>query len=70
MIIAQHPYIDESGAERPELIKHYSDQGLYIKQVETGIEYESAIDVYPCVYTYEETENPIKEIDEPKEEIE
>ena len=24
----------------------------YIKQVETGIEYEEAVDVYPCRFTY------------------
>lgn len=68
MIIAQYPYIDESGAERPELIEHYSDNGVFIKQVETGIEYSSAVDVYPCRYTYEETDKPIEEIDEPEEE--
>lgn len=64
MIIAQHPFIDENGAERPELIEHHSDKGVYIKQVETGIEYSSAVDVYPCRYTYVETEKPIEEIDE------
>ena len=41
------------------LVKHYSDNDMYIKQVETGIEYAEAIDVLPCKYTYEETDKPI-----------
>jgi hypothetical protein len=46
------------------LIKHSSDNGFYIRQVETGIEYAEAIDVIPCRYTYEETDRPIEEIEE------
>ena len=46
------------------LIKHESDSGKYIRQVETGREYPSAVDVIPCRYTYVETE---REIDEHKE---
>ena len=46
------------------LIKHASDQGFYIRQVETGIEYAEAIDVIPCRYTYEETDKPIEVIEE------
>lgn len=46
------------------LIRHYSDSGMMIKQVETGIEYSEAIDVQPCAYTYEETGNPIPELSE------
>lgn len=51
------------------LIKHYSDLGLMLLQVETGAKYSDPIDVYPCGYTYietdefidakEENENPI-----------
>ena len=41
------------------LIRHYSDTGIMILQVETGIEYEEAVDVVPCRYTYEETSRPI-----------
>ena len=47
--------------EGRELTKHFSDAGKYIRQVETGIEYAEAIDVMPCRYTYEETENGILE---------
>ena len=43
------------------LIKHQSDSNKYIRQVETGIEYASAVDVIPCRYTYEETEKDIPE---------
>ena len=36
------------------LIKHYSSDGKHIRQVETGVVAMSAIDAYPCSYTYEE----------------
>ena len=48
------------------LIKHQSDSNKYIRQVETGIEYASAVDVIPCRYTYEETEKDIPEKEERK----
>lgn len=38
------------------LIRHYSDSGKMLLQVETGIVYGEAVDVVPCIYTYEETE--------------
>lgn len=40
-------------------IKHYSDRGMMIRQIETGIIYEEAEDNIPCRYTYEETNEPI-----------
>lgn len=42
-----------------ELIKHESDSGFMIRQVETGREYATAVDVIPCRYTYEETDKVI-----------
>lgn len=42
-------------------VKHYSDSGFKIKQVETEILYDEANDVVPCKYTYEETNIPIIE---------
>lgn len=42
------------------LIRHYSDKSVKLKQVETGIVYDDAIDLIPCKYTYEETEEPIE----------
>lgn len=41
------------------LYKTYSDNNKYIIQVETGIKYEEAIDVYPLRYTYIESEEDI-----------
>ena len=45
------------------LIKHYSDKNVYIRQIETGIEYSSAVDVTPCKYTYEETDKEIAKVE-------
>ena len=38
------------------LIKHYSDAGYMLLQVETGAKYADPVDVFPCRYTYEETD--------------
>lgn len=46
-----------------KLVKHYSDGGFFIRQVETGIKYASAIDVIPCKYTYEETDELVPVIE-------
>lgn len=43
------------------LIRHYSDKGMKLRQVETGVEYGEAVDVFPCRYTYEETETPAEQ---------
>ena len=40
-------------------IRHYSDLNMKIKQIETNILYEDAVDIQPCPYTYEETNIPI-----------
>ena len=42
------------------LIRHYSNSGMKLKQVETGAVYDDAIDIVPCQYTYEETDTPIE----------
>ena len=44
----------------PNRIRHYSDQNLKIRQIETGIIYEDAVDRYPCKWTYEETDIPVE----------
>lgn len=49
------------------LIKHYSDAGFMLLQVETGAKYSDPIDVIPCRYTYEETDEKI-EVEEVLEE--
>ena len=62
MIVTQFPYIDKNYIPHSNLIKHYSDNAMYIRQVETGIIYTEAVDVFPCRYTYEETDTPIENI--------
>ena len=54
------------------LVKTYSDSNKYIKQVETGLEYNEAIDIgiyengiyKPLKYTYVETDKEIEEVEE------
>lgn len=57
-MIIQEPFECE-GAEMP-LVRTYSDSGLKIRQVETGDIYDDAVDVSPCRFTYEETDEPIE----------
>lgn len=45
--------------------RQWSDLGMMIRQIETGILYEDAVDIMPCRYTYEETDIPIPEEEEP-----
>lgn len=40
-------------------IRYYSDEGYYIRQVETGVLYEDAAHDLPVQYTYEETDELI-----------
>lgn len=56
--------IREELVENNERIRHYSDENLKIRQIETGILYEDAVDNVPCKYTYEETDEPIAEQEE------
>lgn len=49
------------------LVHTYSDQHKYIKQVETGYEYDEAYDVLPLRYTYVETDKDIQEVAEVEE---
>lgn len=44
-------------------VMHYSDKNLKIRQIETGLIYDDAVDVLPCRYTYEETNEPIEILD-------
>ena len=46
------------------LIRHCSDNGVKLLQVETGIMYDEAIDIIPCKYTYEETNEPVAQVEE------
>ena len=49
------------------LVRHYSDVGVMIKQVETGTMYSDAVDVIPCRYTYQETDSPVEQTPETTE---
>lgn len=43
-----------------KLYRSYSDSGMMIRQVETGILYEEAVDVEGTGHTYEETDTPVE----------
>ena len=45
------------------LIKHYSDAGFMLLQVETGEKYADPVDIVPCRYTYEETDELVENED-------
>lgn len=49
------------------LVRHYSDAGLMIRQVETGALYSDAVDVVPCRYSYEEADTPLEQMPETTE---
>lgn len=49
------------------LVKHYSDLGLMLLQVETGLLYPDPVDIFPCPYTYQETDILIEEEEENEE---
>lgn len=53
---------DKFKIDGKKFIKTYSDT-YKIKQVETGIIYDYAIDVVPCKFTYEESDEflPVEE---------
>lgn len=46
------------------LTRTWSDEGVCIRQKETGAVYEEAIDTEPLRYTYEETDIPIEREEE------
>lgn len=62
-----------------QLVRHWANESesaedktatYCIKQVETGAIYSEAVDVVPCRYTYEETDEPIAEEDATVEDYE
>lgn len=50
--------IDDNTRER-----RYSDVGFYLRQIETGNLYEDAVDNIHCRFTYEETNEPIPQLE-------
>lgn len=59
-IIQEYPYVDENGRKHRNLIRHYSDIGLKLRQLETNSLYDEAVDLYPCTKHYMETNMPIE----------
>ena len=43
-------------------VRHYSDRNKVLRQLETGELFPDAIDVIPCQFTYEETDEDIPDI--------
>ena len=65
MVQTQYPYIDENGVSHSNLIKHWTDDDTkLLLQVETGLTYSEAIDVYPCLFTYQEQDKPVEDEEE------
>lgn len=44
-----------------QVIRHYSDNNLRLRQIETGLLFDDAVDIMPCQFTYEETDIPIED---------
>lgn len=45
-------------------VRHWSDKDVRLRQIETGELYDDAVDVIPCRFTYEETDEPIEDVPE------
>lgn len=60
-IISQYPYVNEQEEQDNRFIEFYSDEGKLLIKLETGEEYEEAIDLYPSQFTYIEKEEPLEE---------
>lgn len=65
MIVKEFYRTREDGVN---LYRTYSDENYKIRQVETGVIYDEAIDIEGAEYTYKETEEKI-EISEEMEEM-
>jgi hypothetical protein len=50
----------ETRSDGVKLYRHYSDKGVMLRQVETGILYSEPIDIEEAPYTYEETDELIE----------
>ena len=54
----------ETRADGVNLYRTYSDNGMYIRQDQTGNDYDEAIDIETAPYTYTETDKPIPKDEE------
>ena len=71
MIRTQYPYIDDNGGTRMNLVKTWTDDPTKtLLQVETGVMYDEAIDLFPCQFTYKEVDKPVEEEQEENNEEE
>ena len=65
MVKEQYPFIEDNGTIRPDLIKHWAEDENGVKylilQNETGVIYAEAVDIYPCPYTYSQTDIKVGE---------
>lgn len=41
------------------VVRHWSDANVKLRQIETGTLWNDAVDILPCAYTYEETDEPL-----------
>lgn len=57
----------ETRKDGVNLYRTYSDENYKIRQIETDLVYDEAIDVENAGYTYEETEEKIETAEELKE---
>ena len=57
MIIKEFLETREDGVN---LYRHYSDKGVMLRQIETGILYSEPIDIEEAPFTYEETDELIE----------
>lgn len=58
MIIKEFFKTREDGVN---LYRHYSDKGVMLRQIETGILYSEPIDIEEAPFTYEETDELIED---------
>ena len=49
----------ETRADGTDLYRTYSDAGVMIRQIDTGVLYTDAVDIDGTAHTYEETDTPI-----------
>lgn len=65
MVKEQYPFIEDNGTIRPDLIKHWAEDENGVQylmlQNETGVMYAEAVDIYPCPYTYTQTDTIVGE---------
>lgn len=45
------------------VVRHWSDANVKLRQIETGTLWNDAVDILPCAYTYEETDEPLDPVE-------